>query len=119
MDRISMRTYTNKRETSIFLARYDMKIISLGDFLVKILLLDIIIIFIHTKLIEEPPKDNKEDSEYLGYVFKVTHLRIQYFYSNSWLGYLPVFIFAQNIIPQNLSIILLCPRDYSSYDDKG
>lgn len=48
---------------------------------------------------------NQEDSEYLGYVFKVTHLRIQYFYSNSWLGYLPVFIFAQNIIPQNLSII--------------
>ena len=48
MDCISMRIYTNKRETSIFLARYDMKIISLGDFLVKNLLLDIIISFIQT-----------------------------------------------------------------------
>lgn len=119
MDCISMRIYANKGETSIFLTRYDTKVISLGYLLVKNLLLDIIISFIQAKLIEEPPKDNQEDSKYLGYVFKVTHLRIQYFYSNSWLGYLPVFIFAQNIIPQNLSIILLCPRDYSSYDDKG
>lgn len=70
MDRISMRTYTNKGETSIFLARYDMKIISLGDFLVKNLLLDIIISFIQTKLIEEPPKDNKEDSNTLAMFFK-------------------------------------------------
>lgn len=65
-----MRIYTNKGETSIFLARYDMKIISLGDFLVKNLLLDIIISFIQTKLIEELPKDNKEDSEYLAMFFK-------------------------------------------------
>lgn len=70
MDCISMRIYTNKGETSIFLARYDMKIISLGDFLVKNLLLDIIISFIQTKLIEELPKDNKEDSEYLAMFFK-------------------------------------------------
>ena len=64
-----MRIYTNKRETSIFLARNNTKYISLGYFLVKNLLLYIIICFIQAKLIEEPPKDNKEDSKYLGYVF--------------------------------------------------
>lgn len=65
-----MRIYANKGETSIFLTRYDTKVISLGYFLVKNLLLDIIISFIQAKLIEEPPKDNQEDSEYLGYVLK-------------------------------------------------
>ena len=69
-----MRIYANKGETSIFLTRYDTKVISLGYFLVKNLLLDIIISFIQAKLIEKPPKDNEEDSEHLGYVFKVTHL---------------------------------------------
>lgn len=70
-----MRIYPDKGETSIFLTRYDTKVISLGYFLVKNLLLDIIIIsFIQAKLIEKPPKDNEEDSEHLGYVFKVTHL---------------------------------------------
>ena len=74
MDCISMRIYANKGETSIFLTRYDTKVISLGYFLVKNLFRDIIISFIQAKLIEEPPKDNEEDSEHLGYVFKVTHL---------------------------------------------